>query len=211
MSSSALSDTDRDDVFSVKKSVHTTMTSRVLDDHKRQQAANAGFYSNRILGSENLMGSKSSKLLQSMPAIKDNLLGNTQRTIERESPGISKFAYDQPARTFDHRPNYTNGTLPSQVDDQSDASIPMHAITSPKGGFSTDRGDFRYRKASAFDEMSRNMEAVSISNKSGRSKQSAPNNNQHMHELPSNDQQPSRTHHQPAFVSQPISSLINPN
>ena len=36
MSSSALSDIDRDDVSLYKKSVHTTMTGRVLDNHKRQ-------------------------------------------------------------------------------------------------------------------------------------------------------------------------------
>ena len=54
---------DKDDTSLYKKSVHTTMTSRVLNDHTRQKAANARFYSNRILGSENLLGSKSSKLL----------------------------------------------------------------------------------------------------------------------------------------------------
>ena len=70
MSSSALSDVDKDDTASFKKSVHTTMTSRVLDDHQRQRE-NARFYSNRILGSENLLGSKSSKLLQSMPGEKE--------------------------------------------------------------------------------------------------------------------------------------------
>lgn len=74
MSSSALSDVDRDDTFSVKKSVHTTMTSRVLGDHKRQQAANAGFYSNRVMGSGNMMASKSSKLLQSMPVAKGHMM-----------------------------------------------------------------------------------------------------------------------------------------
>ena len=100
-----------DDGFSVKKSVHTTMTSRVLGDHKRQQAAAAGFYSNRILGSENMMASKSksSKILQSgQPGAKDNMM-STQRVLQGlDSPGISRFTHEQPMGTFDHRNTMTD-------------------------------------------------------------------------------------------------------
>ena len=63
MSSKAKSEIDRDDSTSFKKSVHTTMTSRVLNDHARQKEKNAKFFSTRIIGSENIHGSKSSKLL----------------------------------------------------------------------------------------------------------------------------------------------------
>lgn len=40
MSNKAKSEIDRDDSASFKKSVHTTMTSRVLDDHARQKEKN---------------------------------------------------------------------------------------------------------------------------------------------------------------------------
>ena len=90
MSSKAKSEIDREDSASFKKSVHTTMTSRVLDDHAKKEK-DARFFSTRIIGSENMNGSKSSKLLQSISNMKGYSNLNSQRSHIPESPGVTRF------------------------------------------------------------------------------------------------------------------------